>query len=133
MWGAIASVGAKASGHRRLQGRRSSTRRRPRKLTTSELAIKRYESRKRGQTRGQSKPLPGRGPRYTGGRGTVDFGPIGRRPKSRIHGDPGNRHWRGRGVNTGSRGRPVGRGRRPTSTTSQAAIRRSRARIARRR
>jgi hypothetical protein len=90
-------------------------RRKPRKLTTSQAAIRRFEARKRGGTgRTRSKPLPGRGPEYTGRGGTK----IGRGPKTR-------------GVNTGSRGRPVGRGRRPTSTTSQAAIARSRSRLGR--
>ena len=95
--------------------------RRPgRKLTTSEAAIRRFEQRKRGGTgRGKSRPLPGRGPdviRRGGHRGNDTVGGPRRRTGT---------------VNTGTRGRPVGKGRRPTRTTSQAAIARSKARLRR--
>ena len=93
--------------------------RRPgRKLTTSEAAIRRFEHRKRGGTgRGKSRPLPGRGP------------DLRRRGNDTV-GGPRRRRRTGT-VNTGTRGRPVEKGRRPTRTTSQAAIARSKARLRR--
>ena len=85
------------------------TGRRPRKLTTSEAAIRRFEQQKRGGTRGRPA-------RPTGtGRGPQPSRPTrGPRRTSRT-------------INTGSRGPQR------TSRTSRTAIGRSRARIARRR
>ena len=93
MWGAIAAAAGKSirSGTPRRRRPRPissgpKTGRRPggrKKLTTSQAAIRRFEARKRGGTgRTQGKPLPGRGPRYTGGGGTrPDRRPTSRGPK----------------------------------------------------
>jgi hypothetical protein len=112
--------GGKRGKPRRPRPTRPGRGRPPRKLTTSEAAIRRFEQMKRGGTgRGKSRPLPGRGPdviRRGGHRGNDTVGGPRRRTGT---------------VNTGTRGRPVGKGRRPTRTTSQAAIARSKARLRR--
>ena len=85
-------------------------RRRPRKLSTSEAAIRRFEQRKRGGTGStRGKPLPGRGPRKPT--------PTPRKPWGRQGGPRAD-------------ARPTGGGRR-TSVTSRAAIGRSRSRLGR--
>ena len=110
--------GGKRGKPRRPRPTRPGRGRPPRKLTTSEAAIRRFEQMKRGGTgRGKSRPLPGRGP------------DLRRRGNDTV-GGPRRRRRTGT-VNTGTRGRPVEKGRRPTRTTSQAAIARSKARLRR--
>ena len=118
MWGAILRAGTSIPRGKPRRPRPLSSgpkTRRPRKLTTSEAAIRRAEARKRGG-RGRT-PTP-RKPWGTQGGPRADAKPTGRGPRT---------------SRTTLSAVARSRSRRPKRTTSQAAIARSRARIARRR
>ena len=125
-FGALA--GAIAAGRTKF---RSTTprgkRRRPRKLTTSEAAIRRFEQRKRrrsGTGRGTPKPRRPWGPQ---GGPRADARPTGRGPRTSRTTRSAIARSKSRSVNTGPK-RPT-----PKRTTSQAAIARFKAMRGRRR